>query len=161
MEPLPKDGLDPHFTFLNQSLKDTYSDYAYYIFSTTSAILLIIGWLLTSKDARDYISAHARMKIPMVSAIILFLFAEIWFSCGALHQSQSTVDLLRAAIAHAKDPLLGEGYFRPRVVSGIAIFIAAHTVLYAVLVTIICSLRRANSPELKKTANDETQPTGA
>ena len=80
------------------------------------------------------------MKIPMITAIILFLFAEIWFSCGALHQSQSTIELLRAAIAHAKDPLLVEGYFRPRIVSGIAIFITAHAVLYAVLVTIICSI---------------------
>ena len=138
MDSSPKDGLDPHFTFLYQSLKDTYGGYSSYIFSTTSAILLIIGWLLTSKEARTYISEHSRMKILMISAIIFFLFAEIRFSVGALHQSRSTVELLRAAIDHANDPLIVDDYFRPRIVSGIAVFIIAHAVLYSVLVAIIC-----------------------
>ncbi len=121
-------------------LKDIYSDYAYYIFSTTSAILLIIGWLLTSKDARAYIAAHHLAKIAMIVAIVVFFFAEIWFSFGALHNSQGTVHLIQTAVKHAKDDLLVEGYYRPRIVSGIWIFIAAHAVLYSLLVTIICSI---------------------
>src|SRR5258708_14359 len=136
-----KDSLDPHFSFLYQQLKDYYTEYSYYVFSTTSAILLMIGWLLTSTDARTYISQHARIKLPMFLTILFFLLAEIYFSCSVLRKSNQTVGLLREAVAASKDKLITDLYYLPQVVPvrGIVAFVTAHAVQYAILVLIICS----------------------
>jgi hypothetical protein len=142
-----KDSLEPHFKFLYDVLKDNYSDYSYYVFSTTSAILLIIGWLLTSKDARNYISEHTRIKTWMFVGIAFFFTAEIFFSCRAKSRSDEIADLL----AQMKDPTISTTtnnvypatYYSSKTVPwrGVVWFDAAHAVLYVILVRIIYSIR--------------------
>jgi hypothetical protein len=129
--------LDPHFTFLYQLLKDNYDGYSHYIFSTTSAILLIIGWLLTSKDARAYIATHLFIKAPMLTAILLFIGAEAYFSVGAARTSDETIRLIEEV-----NPPIPSGYYSPSTVPhrAIVVFIAAHAVLYAILAAIIWSI---------------------
>jgi hypothetical protein len=134
------DSLDPHFTFLYQLLKDNYDGYSRYIFSTTSAILLIIGWLLTSKDARVYIAGHSLIKVPMLAAIVFFIAAEAYFSLGAMYKSDQTIAIIEKTCA--ADPLISQAYYLPSKVRrrAIVVFIAAHVVLYAILAAIICSI---------------------
>lgn len=142
-----KDSLEPHFKFLYDLLKDNYTDYSYYVFSTTSAILLIIGWLLTSTDARTYISEHARIKILMLVGIVFFFVAEIYLSCGAKEKSDKISNLLEKA--SQADALISEEYYSPKKVppQGVFAFVTAHAVLYVVLIWIICSIpNRAGSP---------------
>ena len=142
----PKDKLDPHFTFLYEQLKDIFNSYAQYIFSTTSAILLITGWLLTSKDTRAYIASQPWLKVPMIVAVALFIGAEVWFSRGALNQSQHVVGLIEKAVKQSNDDRL-LAYYQPRIVSGTGVFIAAHSVLYAVLIAIICSIKPSETAQ--------------
>jgi hypothetical protein len=129
--------LDPHFTFLYQLLKDNYDGYSHYIFSTTSAILLIIGWLLTSKDARAYIATHSPVKAPMLAAIVFFIAAEIYFSIGAMRTSDRTIALIESAA-----PAISPGYYLPSKVPhhAIVVFIVSHVVLYIILAIIILSI---------------------
>ena len=141
-----KDSLEPHFKFLYELLKDNYSDYSYYIFSTTSAILLIIGWLLTSKDAREYISAHMQMKVWMIIGIAFFFIAELYFSNHAKLRSDEIIRL----IGTINDPSTGKSfpdtYYSAKQVpwKGVIWFDTAHAVLYAILIKIIYSIRKSH-----------------
>jgi hypothetical protein len=145
--------LEPHFNFLRDRLKENYADYSQYVFTTTATILLIIGWLLTSKDARAYISEHRWIRWPMVGAIFLFWLAEIWFSHGAFDKSKRITDLIVRVLNDHPD--ITEGYVLkdqlpdPKAVyylshvtpvEGVVVFVAAHAVLYVVLILIIWSL---------------------
>jgi hypothetical protein len=134
------DHLDPHFVFLFQLLKDNYDAYSYYIFSTTSAILLIIGWLLTSKDARSYIAGSSSIRPIMYVVIMLFIVAEIYFSWRAIRKSDEIIHLLE--VASKTDPLITQAYYLAKRVprSGSVVFVAAHSALYAILAAIIRSL---------------------
>src|SRR2546423_5188760 len=133
--------LEPHFTFLYQLLKDNYTDYSYYVFSTTSAVLLIIGWLLTSTDARTYISEHARIRVPMIIGIVFFFVAEIYLSYGALHRSNVILGLLNNVVVATTDPLVYAAYYSPNAVPVrcIVALSTAHGVFYVMLIWIICS----------------------
>jgi hypothetical protein len=138
------DHLDPHFTFLFQLLKDNYDSYSSYILSTTGVILTIIGWLLTSKDARAYIAERAGIKLPMYLVIAFFFLAEIYFSIGAWRTSCHVASLLQAL----PDKTIAADYYRSKEVPlrGVVLFDTAHGVLYAMLIAIIYSISgRANS----------------
>jgi hypothetical protein len=156
--------LEPHFRFLYDQLKETYVNYTQYVVTTTSAILLIIGWLLTSKDARAYISKYPRMKTVMVGAIVIFWAIEIVISWGAFQSSNKTKQLLepiREALAkdyEAKEPIqhyywakgpfsITQDYYLPKVIQGhgVIIFVTAHAVLYVVLGLIIWSISAPKS----------------
>jgi hypothetical protein len=133
--------MDPHFSFLYDLLKDIYSDYDNYIFKTTSAILVIIGWLLTSKDARAFIAAHRCVVIPMMAAILFFIGAEIRFSESFYESSKNVESLIQAAIHDSNDPQIKEGYYERWVVSKTWIFVIAHIILYGILAWILCSIK--------------------
>ncbi len=144
---MPHDSLEPHFKFLYDLLKDNYTDYSYYVFSTTSAILLIIGWLLTSSDARKYIAKHAGIKVCMIIGIVFFLAGEIYFSWKAKLNSDQIVQLLENTKDYAG--ALPAEYYRLKEVSwtGVAWFDIAHAVLYAILIWIICSISLATEAD--------------
>jgi hypothetical protein len=140
----PGTDLEPHFRFLTERLAGNYDAYSQYIFTTTATILLIIGWLLTSTDARTYITQCPPVKWVMTSAIAIFLGAEIIFSASAAVTSQRTVGLIEKAlnyrdVSHVKDPLIEGGYYELNIIPihGIVIFVTVHAVLYGVLVFII------------------------
>src|SRR5258706_13927978 len=103
--------LDPHFKFLSDRLNGNYADYTQYIFTTTATILLIIGWLLTSKDARAYIAEHLWIKWPMTGAVFLFWVAEIWFSNGAFSTSNNFLNLIQKLLKDNHDAVITSGYY--------------------------------------------------
>jgi hypothetical protein len=134
----PSDPLDPHFKFLYQLLKDNYDEYSSYIFKTTSAILLMIGWFMTSKDARAYIATRSRAKVFILAGIGFFIGAEIIFSLGARCTSLKIVQLLQKTETISANHDIA-AYLEPKIVPlhGITMFIAAHCVLYFILATIV------------------------
>ncbi len=137
----PCNSLDPHFTFLYQLLKDNYDGYSSYIFATTSAILLMIGWFITSKDARIYIARQSWIKIFMLIGIVIFIGAEIYFSYCALHTSDNIVFSLQN-IVRASGCSLVDTYYKSKIVQKCAVnfLIVLHTVLYIILAAIIWSI---------------------
>ena len=82
------------------------------------------------------------MKTPMTVAIVLFLLAEIWFSCDSHRTSKKTLDLIRAALAKNQDGLITEDYYLPKSVprSGVIGFVTSHAVLYVLPGSIIWSI---------------------
>lgn len=134
----PSDSLDSHFTFLYQALKENFDQYSSYIFSTTSALLLMIGWFMTSKDARTYIAKHSRAKVFILAGIIFFVGAEIYFSWGIKCQSDRIVTLLQNTASVRADHII-EAYYQSKVVpqEAVIVFIAAHCILFAILAAII------------------------
>jgi hypothetical protein len=129
---------DARFTFLYELLKDNYDGYSHYIFATTSAILLILGWLLTSGDARAYIAKHSQVKIPMLFGIVFFIAAEVYFSLGAMCHSRDILALLGKTLT---DPDILQVCRQKQVPPlAVAIFITAHTVLYLIVATVLWSI---------------------
>ena len=143
-------ALDPHFTFLCEQLKEIYEDYSNYVFTTTATILLIIGWLLTSKDAQTFVSQHRWMRVAIYAAVVAFVLAEIWSSWGAYRHSRDVLLLIRTLLERHPDPAITPGYYMPKVIPGTAVvvLVLAHLVLYAVLCLVIRSLspRRSAVP---------------
>jgi hypothetical protein len=144
----PEKDLEPHFRFLSERLKkEIYEGYSNYVFTTTATILLVLGWLLTSKDARSYIAGYPAVKSVMTVAIIVFIAAEIAFSAGAVGTSHATKRLIERALKHAPDEkrLIEPGYYTPIIVPrhGVNIFVAVHVALYGVLIIVVWSISPA------------------
>src|ERR1700677_821788 len=141
--------IDGHFAFLFDLLKDNYSNYSNYVFSTTSAIILIIGWLLTSKDARDFISGHPPIKTGCVICIVLFFFAEIYFSSGAVGRSTLIINQIQTWINSNPGSHINDDYYSTKSVvwKGVIALTAAHALLYSILILMINYISKPKSPK--------------
>lgn len=136
--------MDPHFQFLYDSLVETHKGYAAYIMSTTSAILLIIGWMMTSGTAREFIGSHTAIKTSMIIAIVLFLGLEWYLASNMQKRSAVLTTEIQSVVANIKERPINANYYSGFVVSSRApvLFTLAHAVLYGVLVVLILKIKK-------------------
>jgi hypothetical protein len=50
-----------------------------FMFKQTAVIMLLLGWLVSSKEARDFIQAHPFLRLVVIATVCFyFLFMVFW-----------------------------------------------------------------------------------
>lgn len=82
------DRIKAHFDVLYQSLKDYQSGFFDGAFTTSGFLVLVIGWVLTSKEARAYLGANVRARRLCALALLtgLAIYAGVSWRVFVLSQ---------------------------------------------------------------------------
>jgi FtsH-binding integral membrane protein len=122
--------------FLATLLKETRSSLTDFMFRQTTVITVLLGWGLSSKEARDFLHTHPPLLWVFIPAICFyFLFLVFWIR-GFWQRSNSAYQILVNLRYMPK-----EFYIGLRVTNlTAAIFIAAFFILFAVVIAALLQI---------------------
>ena len=122
--------------FLASLLKETRSSVVDFMFKQTAVLMLVLGWLLSSKEARDFIQAHPFLRLVFIPSICFyFSFLVFWISGYRKRSNSAYEDLVNLRY------MPKEFYTSLRVTNVIAAsFISAHFILCVVLIATLLQI---------------------
>src|SRR5436190_16535836 len=111
-------SIDPalqwHFEFLFEELKTIAGSYMSYTITTSASILVVIGWLVTSDKAREFIGPSSAIKRVGTLVVLGFYLAEVWIGWMSYGNSQRIMGLLEAV----RPPGVTHDYYVAYIITG-------------------------------------------
>jgi len=115
--------------FLASVLKESRSELVDFMFKQGAVLTLILGWILSSKEAHDFIQTHPCIRfIGIPSTCMYFVLLVYWIWSYKERSDSAYLHLLNLRY------MPGEFYSSLRVTNAVAVsLISAHFILCAVL----------------------------
>jgi hypothetical protein len=123
------------FHILRELLKDYSATYVSYTITTSASILLVIGWLLTSDKARDFIGGHGIVRWPLTAVAVVLLALEALIG----HRMMRVTTTTARSIEQLRLPGVLPVHYEPRMISRRMVYsyLAAHALMYGFLLFLV------------------------
>lgn len=123
------------FHILRELLKDYSATYVSYTITTSASILLVIGWLLTSDKARDFIGGHGIVRWPMTAVAVVLLALEALIG----HRMMRVTTTTARSIEQLRLPGVLPAHYEPRMITRRMVYsyLAAHGLMYGFLIFLL------------------------
>lgn len=75
-------------------MKDAKADYMNTVYTTIASLIVVIGWFLTSSEAREFIGNRKRTKWTIVTSVLflwVFHYFNVWQISGRAWATQTSV----------------------------------------------------------------------
>ena len=82
------------FSILFDATKENYQSFIHTVWTALGAVMVAIGWILTSRDARQFISSNENLKLTLIIIVLIFLVVHISVIIWHKLKSNSILDML-------------------------------------------------------------------
>ena len=82
------------FSILFDATKESYQSFIHTVWTALGAVMVAIGWILTSRDARQFISSNENLKLTLIIIVLIFLVVHISVIIWHKLKSNSILDML-------------------------------------------------------------------
>lgn len=126
--------------------KSNYQIYLNNVWATLGFLILVVGWILTSKESRSFLFKHERLRKILIYALIALvvihfaILIELYIKSGELIKTMQNMDLVRTG--KIKESFLT--YYKIPFYWLIGDFIS-NSILLAVAITLFSYLKKPES----------------